>query len=484
MVDWSQDHGPLLRTPPLGNAHRAVRFEESDKPPQNAVKLACTIARDPAKFLSGTGLNVADSPPERTLVVLRNFHHFFKNPLVISATEAAISAAQAHGGHVIILSPVVDLPAELRTRFIVVDHDLPSPTELHEILKGIDDQLDQVSEDDVARVIKAASGLTREQAGQAFGLSLVEKGHPDPEIIWDLKAQSLEKTGQLKLYRGQDGFAQLGGLEQIKKFCRYALREEGPDAAQPRGVLLLGVPGTGKSAFAKALGNETHRPTVLFDIGAMKGSLVGQSETNLRRALAQADAMSPCVLFIDEIEKALAGSQGSGANDSGVMRGMFGTLLTWLNDHESDVFVVATCNDIGSLPPEFSRAERWDAVFFMDLPSEDEKEAIWKIYGDLYSMEDQDPNFNPHHVTIDDTDWTGAEIRACCRLSSLLNTTLEEAASFIVPVAITARETVESLRDWAKNRAVSASYPGRYSGPPVEVAPVVGAGERSISRSQ
>jgi SpoVK/Ycf46/Vps4 family AAA+-type ATPase len=133
-------------------------------------------------------------------------------------------------------------------------------------------------------------------------------------------------------------------------------------------VLLLGVSGSGKSQFCKALGNETGRPTLILDVGSLMGSLVGQSEERTRQALRIADAMAPCVLMIDEVEKALAGA-GSNA-DSGVSARMLGSLLSWLNDHESDAFVVCTANDISKLPPEFSRCERFDAVFFLDLPTD------------------------------------------------------------------------------------------------------------------
>src|SRR5262245_47756630 len=146
----------------------------------------------------------------------------------------------------------------------------------------------------------------------------------------------------------------------------------------------LGVPGTGKSCFARALGNEMGRPTLLLDVGALYGSLVGATEQNVRQALRLIDAMAPCVAFLDEIEKALAGAGGTG--DSGVATRLFGTLLTYLSDHESDVFVIASSNDISKLPPEFARAERWDAVYFLDLPTTTEKDAIWTQYRRVNSL--------------------------------------------------------------------------------------------------
>jgi SpoVK/Ycf46/Vps4 family AAA+-type ATPase len=215
----------------------------------------------------------------------------------------------------------------------------------------------------------------------------------------------------------------------------------------------LGVSGTGKSAFAKALGHETGRPTLVLDLGALYGSLVGATEANVRQALKVADAQSPCVLFCDEIEKALAGVGGTG--DSGVATRLFGTLLTWLADHTSDVFVVGTCNDVSRLPPEFTRAERFDGVYFLDLPGGAEKDRIWQQYRALFGIPEA-------QARPDDTAWTGAEIRACCRLAALLDVTLTQASANVVPVAVTAAEQVEQLRSWASGRCLDAGVPGVY----------------------
>src|ERR1017187_3597291 len=177
-----------------------------------------------------------------------------------------------------------------------------------------------------------------------------------PEVIWDLKAQTLRKSNLLRLHRGKEAFESLGGLANLKSFCSRALQPN--KKVKPRGLLLLGVPGSGKSCFARALGNETGRPTLVLDMGALYGSLVGSTEANVRQALRIADAMAPCILFTDELEKSLAGVGGQG--DSGVSTRLFGTLLTWLADHDPDVFFIGTANDVSKLPPEFTRAERLD----------------------------------------------------------------------------------------------------------------------------
>ncbi|MBL6704492.1 MAG: AAA family ATPase, partial [Planctomycetaceae bacterium] len=304
----------------------------------------------------------------------------------------------------------------------------------------------------------AACGLTRYEAEGAFSLSLVRHGRVEPTSIWELKSQTLTKSGLLSLHCGSESFADLGGLESLKAFCLRAMRphQGSTRALKPRGVLLLGVPGTGKSAFCKALGNETGRPTLTLDVGALMGSLVGQTEERTRRALRIVDAMQPGVLFVDEVEKALSGVAGSGQTDSGVSARMFGSLLSWLNDHESDVFVVCTANDVTKLPPEFCRAERFDGLFFLDLPGKEQKQAIWRMYLDLFGIEGD-------QRLPDDQNWTGAEVRACCRLAALLDVPLVQAAQNIVPVAITAAESVDQLRSWASGRCLSADKSGIYT---------------------
>lgn len=225
-------------------------------------------------------------------------------------------------------------------------------------------------------VLDAASGLTRMEAENAFSLSLVRHGKVVPDTLWELKTGMLKKSGLLTLHRGGETFNDLGGLDALKGFTKKALGSRKKVGVQAKGVLLLSPPGCGKSAFAKSLGNETGRPTLVLDVGSLMGSLVGQSEERTRQAFSIVDAMAPCVLFVDEVEKALSGLRSSGQTDSGVSARMFGSMLTWLSDHESDVFVVATSNDISKLPPEFSRAERWDGTFFLDLPGQSEKDVI------------------------------------------------------------------------------------------------------------
>ena len=398
------------------------------------------------------------TPEGAAMLALVNFHRFLGSPEIIQAVARQISLGKQDRTCLIVLSPVVDLPIELEKQFIVIEHELPSREQLEEIARGIATEEGELpSGADLQAVLDASTGLTRFEAENAFSLSLVREGRVTPDTVWQIKASALKKSGLLGLHRGAESFDQLGGLDNLKAFCLRAMRRQGhhDPLRRPRGVLLLSPPGCGKSQFAKSLGNETGRPTLTLDVGTLLGSLVGQSESNMRQALKIADAMAPCVLFCDEIEKALSGVASSGQTDSGVSARLFGNLLSWLNDHTSDVFFVGTCNDISKLPPEFARAERFDAVFFVDLPNAMQREVIWRIYRNQFELD-------ADQQRPDDQNWTGAEVRACCRLAALLDVPLVQAAQNIVPISATAGEAVERLRSWASGRCLDAGKTGIY----------------------
>jgi len=398
--------------------------------------------------------------PEGTaLLVLVNFHRFLQSAEVVQAVARQINQGKQQRTFLVVLSPVVNIPVELEKQIVVLEHALPNRQQLEELARSIAcEPGDLPTPGDFQRVLDASSGLTRFEAEGAFSLSLVRRSQLEPETLWEIKAQTLKKSGLLTLHRGQETFAGLGGLESLKAFCLRAMRKQGTSQPhlRPRGVLLLSPPGCGKSQFARALGHETQRPTLILDIGALMNSLVGETERNVRQALRMVDAMAPCILFCDEIEKHLSGVSQSGRTDSGVSARMFGSLLTWLSDRTSDVFFIATANNIAALPPELSRAERLDAVYYLDLPGAAQREQIWQIYLELFGLDKA-------QARPDDSLWTGAEIRAACRLAALLDVPLTAAAQNVVPVAHTSAESVQQLRQWASGRCLSADQPGIYT---------------------
>lgn len=430
-------------------------------------------ASDPVAAIKSVSALLPENaaPDASALLVLTNFHRFMNSTEVIEALARQIHEGKQNRSFLIVLSPIVQIPLELEKHFVVIEHDLPNRDQLAEIARGVATEPGELPRGaGLDTILDAAAGLTRMEAEGAFSLSLVRSGAISPESIWELKAGMLKKSGLLQLHRGSERFSDLGGLDALKSFCGKALASRPAGSpVKPRGIMLLGVPGTGKSAFARSLGNETGRPTLVLDVGNLMGSLVGATEQNVRRALRIADAMAPCLLFVDEVEKALAGAASSGQTDSGVSARLFGSLLTWLSDHESDVFVVCTANDVSKLPPEFVRAERFDGVFFLDLPSCAEREVIWRLYQTKFQIGDQ--------KLPDANDWTGAEIRSCCRLSRLLEVSLVEAAKNVVPVAVTAAESVERLRSWASGRCLCSHRAGIYTREPAT------AGRRRVARS-
>ena len=397
---------------------------------------------------------------DTTLLLMRNLHRFLGSPEIVQALDTQLSEGKARRSFVVILAPIVDIPAEIERQIIVIEHELPGREQLESIARSIGTETGDLPDGpQLAALLDASAGLTRMEAEGAYSLSLVRHGRIRPEEVWDLKVQALKKSGLMSLHRGNERFTDLGGLDALKAFCLRSLRPNGSRTARPRGILLLGVPGTGKSALAKALGNETGRPTLTLDIGALMGSLVGQTERNVREALRIADAMAPAILFIDEIEKGLSGVAASGNTDSGVSARLFGTMLSWMNDHASDVFMIATSNDASKLPPEFTRAERFDALYFLDFPGTEQKEQIWRLHASAYGIDQEQPRPK-------DTDWTGAEIKACCRLAALLDVPLLDAARNVVPIAATASENVQRLRNWANGRCLCADRSGLYQATP------------------
>lgn len=241
---------------------------------------------------------------ETQILVLKNFHRFIGNPEVLQALANRVVRGKGEGRYVIIVAPTVALQPEIEKLFTVVHHELPDQPQLTAIcndLFGEGSAFEKPADEQITSVVDASRGLTRQEAENAFALSLVRNNKLEPDTIWGIKAQTLEKSGTMTLYRGDANFEHLGGLENLKQFCLRAMRRQGEQNVdkRPKGVLLLSPPGCGKSQFAKALGNEVGRPTVMLDFGSLMGKFVGESEGNMRRALKQVDAMAPCVLFVD-----------------------------------------------------------------------------------------------------------------------------------------------------------------------------------------
>lgn len=392
------------------------------------------------------------------VVVLKNYHMFVNQPVIIQALANTIAIGKSQRYFLVVLSPVVKIPMELEKQFQVIHHELPDRTQLDAIARSIATGPDDIPEHP-ENLWDSAAGLTRYEAEGAFSLSLARHNKLVPESIWEIKTASLKKSGLLSLHRGGERFSDVCGMEGFKRITTNARSCTNPKA-RPRGVLLLGVPGTGKSLSAKALGNEWGIPTICLDVGKLMGGLVGSTEANLRAALDSIDQQEPAIVFIDEIEKSLAGAQSSGQTDSGVMARVFGGFMQWMQDHTSNIYLLATANNLGQLidfsSGAFVRAGRWDAIMFADLPGREEKDQAWKMYKRHFDLDAKEP------IPMD-ADWTPAEIKQCCLVACQQNLSLEKSARMIVPTARTAAESIEQLRNWADGKVLSASTGETYT---------------------
>lgn len=382
---------------------------------------------------------------QTTLLCLPNFGVYLKDPVVCQSVYRAVMAGKKDKKFILILSPTISLPVELEKVFVVVDHDLPTRDDLAKIAEetGTADEVPTGPEKDL--LLDAAAGLTRYEAEGAFALSIVRSGKIMPQTVWEHKEGALKKSGLLTLHRGNESFDKIGGLEPLKTYLSQSLDPAAPFAGQ--GVMLVGVPGTGKSTLAKALGKQTGRPCLVLDIGRLMTKFVGESGTNMRQALKIADAMAPCILFLDEIEKALA---GQGTDTSGTKTDIFGTLLTWLNDHTTPVYVIGTSNSLKNLPSALTRSGRIDATWFLDYPDQQQRTAIWPLYLKSYGLDaDQE--------RPDDSRWTGAEIRHCCKEAAQKRISVLDASRYVIPVSVSGATENEELRAEAAGKYLDAN---------------------------
>jgi ATPase family associated with various cellular activities (AAA) len=397
------------------------------------------------------------------VLLLHHFHRFLNNPEVVQNIFQQIVAGKARRTFVVVLAPVVVLPPELEKLFVVLEHALPDRGQLERIARELtSDAPEEFPTDaELPGILDAAVGLTRYESEGAFALSLARHGRIKLDTIWDLKAQAVKKSGLATIYRGSDTFDCLGGMSALKELCRRALRPTCPVAA--KGFILLSPPGCGKTSVAKAIGGEMKRPVLFCDPGMLKDKYVGESEAKVRRFIQIAEAMAPCVVLIDEIEKALAGATGKSQGDSGVSADQLRTLLTWRQDSTAPVFVIGTCNDAEAITKvsggALTREDRFDGLVFIDLPSRAEKDRIWDIWRKQYQID-------PDQARPDDTNWTGAEIKACCRKSLMYDLPLADAAAYVTHIDV---EQVEALRTWASGKCLSAATPGIYRRPGTEV---------------
>ena len=428
---------------------------------------------------------------EDAIFILRDFHVYFgvdHRPadfeLIRSLRDALPDIKYSDFmKNVIFISPRLVIPADMEKELSVFDFPLPGEEEIAQSLNDmIGDNTSLPVQLDAAgkqSLVRAALGLTVQEAENAFARAIISRGCLDKEsrkVIFEEKNQVIKKTGILEFIRSDLDINDIGGLENLKKWLMKRNNSWSDEAKKyhipsPKGVLITGVPGCGKSLTAKAMSAMWGLPLLKMDFGKIFSGIVGSSEENMRRALSTAEAVAPSILWVDEIEKGL-GSVSGQSGDSGTSQRVFGTFLTWMQEKEAPVFVVATANNISGLPPELLRKGRFDEIFFVDLPTRSERREIFRVH---LNKRISDAEVGSR-ITVDDAlldglaelteGFVGAEIEqavvtalyeAFFAKRPLLREDLEYAIRSTVPLSVTQAEQIFSLRQWANVRAVAAT---------------------------
>ena len=428
---------------------------------------------------------------DQAIFVLKDFHAYISDNATTRRLRDLTAALKTSYKTLVILSPVLKLPPELEKEVTVVDYPLPKADALDKLLEGIIQSVRSnkqicvdLKPEERELVLKGAQGLTANEAENVFAKSLVEKHCFDVDVIISEKEQIVRKSGLLEYYRATEAFADVGGMDVLKDWLKtrsLAFTEKAREFGlpQPKGIMLLGVQGCGKSLCCKAVASLWKLPLLRLDVGKVFSGIVGSSEENVRRAIAIAESVAPAILWIDELEKGFAGTQSSSFSDAGTTARVFASFVTWLQEKTAPVFVVATANDISQLPPELLRKGRFDEIFFVDLPSEDERKEIFGIH--IRKRKRDAGKFDLEMLASKTPGFSGAEIeqavidglyKAFSDGREVACEDVESCAEQSVPLSRTMKERIDELREWASHRCRPAS-----TCPPEEVESV---GERKL----
>lgn len=387
---------------------------------------------------------------EDTILILEDFHEFLKEPEDWRALANSIAYNIPHNNSIVIVSPVVKIPSEIEHYITVIEMKLPTQEDFEKIIESIIEKEQdikgkfKISEKEKKLIANAGLGLTKYEFENAIYLS-IENGSIDKKFVYEQKKQLIEKNSNIKISNTEETLDTLIGMDNMKHFATtMALSGQG------RGILIIGIPGGGKTEFAKRLGNKTNRLTISIDFGDLMGSYVGETERKTKEALKIIDTISPSIVFIDEIEKGLSGT--SSTDGDSVSKRQGGQFLKWMQDHKSDAYVIATANKIDNLPPEFLRSGRWDAIFFVDMLSKNNKRKVLELYKGKFDITDD--------IDIENMDYTGAEIETLCRLAKNLKISLKEAKSYVCPIVKTMEKDIATIKEIAKTIAVPADING------------------------
>lgn len=398
------------------------------------------------------------------IFVLRDFHRFLEDVAIARKLRNLARLLKSQAKNIVILSPQISIPDDLSEVITVLDFPLPTlpeiKVEVERLLGAMGMILDNRTLDEVVRTCQ---GLSMERIRRVLARSIATHGKFEPddiELILEEKRQTIRQTQILEFYPASEKISDIGGLDNLKDWLlkrgsAFSERARQYGLPHPRGLLLVGIQGTGKSLTAKAIAHHWHLPLLRLDVGRLFAGLVGESESRTRQMIQLAEALAPCVLWVDEIDKAFAGLDGRG--DSGTTSRVFGTFITWLAEKSSPVFVVATANNIQALPPEMLRRGRFDEIFFVGLPSQSERRAIFAVHLSRLRPHNLD-QYDLDRLAYETPDFSGAEIEQTLieamhigfsQNRDFTNDDILEAASQVIPLARTARDQIQQLQDWA-----------------------------------
>jgi len=445
-------------------------------------KTAVYNTTDPVQALANM-----ESMTVEAVFVLKDFHRHMDNPVVVRRLRDVGQKFSANRRTLVLTAPSIEMPAELASLVEFLDLPLPDFERLREIIREtytrmsgshtLKLQLDAQGVDAMAANLR---GLTEEEAERAISQTLVGRLALSADCVTDVleaKKALLKRSEMLEFVDASDTMASIGGLENLKNWLAQrrnswddSAREFGLEA--PKGVIIMGVQGCGKSLCARAVAGEWKLPLVKFDTAAIYDKYIGETEKRIQKVFRVAEGLSPCVLWIDELEKVFAGSGPDSASaDAGVSSRLLASFLCWMQDRKAPVFVAATCNNVSALPPELIRKGRFDELFFVDLPNTAERKQIFAIQ--LTKRKRKPEDYDLDRIAEAAKGFSGAEIESAVQgamyaafshKQELSSEDLLTALSSTVPLSVTRAEEIVSLRDWAKDRAVWAGLPEEKTG--------------------
>ena len=405
-----------------------------------------------------------------TILLVKDFHKFYDDPSISRTIKELSFSLRETNNNLILSSHILPSSEELDDLITIINLPLPDVSELTALIKKIAFNTDSdLSEEDLNQLAIASSGLSETKLKQVTAKALTQRGKISKDDIKDIleeKKQVIARSEILEFFESNSTQNEIGGLKVLKVWLKQRYRAFSKEAREyglpiPKGVLLVGPQGTGKSLTAKSISKSWSMPLLRLDVGRLFSSLVGSSEARTRETISRAEAMSPCILWIDEIDK---GFGGDARSDGGTSQRVLASLLTWMAEKESAVFVIATANSINKLPAELLRKGRFDEIFFLDLPNSEERLSILDLH-----LKKRRPNYNfPLSTIIDRTDgYSGAELEQAViegmhfsfdEKRELMEKDLIKAVSELVPLSRTAKEQIDFLKNWSSTgRARSAS---------------------------